>query len=159
MSEDRQVTGKLDIWDALSKVYNMPDVPDEAKSIIGDVMLCLQSEEPEPEQNTTSEQPVSDRLGVKTGKTCTDTISRQAAIDAFMAEHPDGKDSMRISWALNVLDELPSVQPERKTGQWTEYPLRSLRYECSGCRSKYLVPWHYCPNCGADMRGGNDETN
>ena len=40
-----------------------------------------------------------------------DLISRQNAIDAFMVEHPDGKDSMRISWALHVLDELPSVQP------------------------------------------------
>ena len=29
------------IWENLSKVYNMPDVPDEALSIIGDVMLVL----------------------------------------------------------------------------------------------------------------------
>ena len=35
------------IWDALSRVYNMPDVPDEAKSIIGDVMLGLSSAQPE----------------------------------------------------------------------------------------------------------------
>jgi len=42
-----------------------------------------------------------------------DLISRQAAIDAFMAEHPDGKDSPRISWALNVLEDLPSAQPEQ----------------------------------------------
>lgn len=30
-------------WNALSKVYNMQGVPDEAKSIIGDVMLSLGS--------------------------------------------------------------------------------------------------------------------
>lgn len=30
-----------DAWDELSKVYNMDDVPDKAKSIIGDVMLGL----------------------------------------------------------------------------------------------------------------------
>ena len=29
------------IWNELSKVYNMDSVPDEAKSIIGDVMLGL----------------------------------------------------------------------------------------------------------------------
>lgn len=29
------------IWNKLSKVYNMDAVPDEAKSIIGDVMLGL----------------------------------------------------------------------------------------------------------------------
>lgn len=45
MSEGRQ--GTLDIWDALSKVYNMDNVPDEAKSIIGDVMLELPSAQPE----------------------------------------------------------------------------------------------------------------
>ena len=32
------------IWEKLSKVYNMPDVPDEALSIIGDVMLALEGE-------------------------------------------------------------------------------------------------------------------
>lgn len=29
------------IWEELSEVYNMPDVPDEAKEIIGNVMLVL----------------------------------------------------------------------------------------------------------------------
>ena len=31
-----------DIWDKLSEVYNMDDVPDTALSIIGDVMLMLE---------------------------------------------------------------------------------------------------------------------
>lgn len=35
------------IWDSLSKVYNMKDVPDEAKGIIGDLMLNLDGEEGE----------------------------------------------------------------------------------------------------------------
>lgn len=30
-----------EIWAELSKVYNMPDVPDKAKEIIGNVMLVL----------------------------------------------------------------------------------------------------------------------
>ena len=29
------------IWKELSKVYNMPNVPDEAKEIIGNLMLAL----------------------------------------------------------------------------------------------------------------------
>ena len=29
------------IWEELSKVYNMPDVPDKAKEIIGNLMLAL----------------------------------------------------------------------------------------------------------------------
>ena len=28
-------------WEELSKVYNMPDVPDKAKEIIGNLMLAL----------------------------------------------------------------------------------------------------------------------
>lgn len=48
--EPERKTGQLDndhIWNELSKVYNMDSVPDEAKSIIGDVMLEL-GEQPEP---------------------------------------------------------------------------------------------------------------
>ena len=37
------------IWEALSTVYNMADVPDEAKSIIGDVMLGLGEPSAQPE--------------------------------------------------------------------------------------------------------------
>lgn len=33
-----------DIWGSLSKVYNMEDVPEEAKEIIGDVMLAIDEE-------------------------------------------------------------------------------------------------------------------
>ena len=83
-----------------------------------------------------------------------DLIKRQDAIDAFMAEHPDGKDSCRISWALNVINELPSAQPERKKGKWI---YDSDCYICNQCRSAF--GWwadsqtsNYCPNCGADMR-------
>lgn len=37
------------IWEALSKVYNMDGVPDEAKAIIGDVMLGLDEPHAQPE--------------------------------------------------------------------------------------------------------------
>lgn len=32
------------IWEELSKVYNMPDVPEEAKEIIGNLMLALDND-------------------------------------------------------------------------------------------------------------------
>lgn len=44
------VRGKLSnsaVWNKLSKVYNMKGLPDEAYSIIGDVMLGLQVEDSE----------------------------------------------------------------------------------------------------------------
>lgn len=33
-----------DLWEKLSKVYNMDGLPDEAYSIIGDIMLSLEGE-------------------------------------------------------------------------------------------------------------------
>ena len=37
------------IWEQLSKVYNMDGVPDEARAIIGDVMLELDEPSAQPE--------------------------------------------------------------------------------------------------------------
>lgn len=122
----RKSTGTLDIWDALSKVYNMDNVPEEAKSIIGDVMLGLQSEEPEPERNTTSGQPVSGKLGVKTGETCADTISRQAAIKAVHEEFDectvwDESGEYTADEVERILDSVPSAQPDLEEDIPMEY--------------------------------------
>lgn len=46
-----------------------------------DRFMAFASADPKLEQNTHSERVEIDKLGVKSGKTCTDTISRQAAID------------------------------------------------------------------------------
>mgnify|MGYP006988847330 CR=1 FL=1 len=68
-------------------------------------------------------------------------------------------------WIENVLSDLPSVQPERKKGKWIGNPRHQA---CSECRITYCIPdgqdgtldmtfYNYCPNCGADMRGRQDE--
>ena len=93
-----------------------------------------------------------------------DLIDRQAAIDAiFGRSHEIIK--MRIG-------NLPSAQPERKTGKWHAYyhginESPSFTYSCNQCG--YSAPyglyggkysqkeWNFCPNCGADMRGKQDE--
>ena len=57
---------------------------------------------------------------------------------------------------LGVIDEQPTIE-ERKTGNWTSE---------NACEFCGFQPWYendihtlsYCPNCGADMRGGNHET-
>ena len=69
-----------------------------------------------------------------------DTIYRQAAIDAL----------------VSIIEELPSAQPERKKGRWIDMDDHVM---CSCCgAAHYGVDRNYCPNCGADMRGGQDET-
>ena len=91
-------------------------------------------------------------------------------------------DSMSV--AIAMANELPSAQPERKTGQWlaVEYDNNAQPHimlakpmheeaddisdnpsvHCSVCgknalfngwSEKYVLS-NFCPNCGADMRGG-----
>lgn len=79
-------------------------------------------------------------------------------------------------WELNreeiwrTIDEQPTVQPERKRGKWIygEHDVAMCDgYRCDKCG--FFVPWdyqhkfidfindyHFCPSCGADMRGEQD---
>ena len=60
------------------------------------------------------------------------------------------------------IEECEDAQPERKRGKWIDG-------YCSVCGCDvpaYIEDWRwvkdmkarFCPMCGADMRGGNDET-
>ena len=62
-----------------------------------------------------------------------------------------------------VRDTAPSAEPERIRGRWEmkpdpygffdEIPVCS---EC-GCTTEMRKVYKFCPNCGADMRGEQDE--
>ena len=59
---------------------------------------------------------------------------------------------------LCALYALPSVTPKRKTGKWmySDFPHEFLH--CSECgRGRYFCS-NFCPNCGADMRGKQSES-
>lgn len=43
------------------------------------------------------------------------------------------------------------VIPSKSAAKW------STRVSCSNCHSAGYAHHKYCPNCGADMRGSNDE--
>ena len=105
-----------------------------------------------------------------------DLISRQAAIDAINDSHFPGAPYVDtgINIALRIIHDLPSVQPERKTGKWIkehiditdkEHPKSFRFHRCSVCNhvaapalfvdeEKWLS---YCPHCGAYMKGGEDD--
>ena len=93
-----------------------------------------------------------------------DIISRQDAIDA-LGERPmvwaesDYELGARNQYDADVLalETLPSA--ERKKGRWITKSTNGEMFDvCSACG---YVEWddshNYCPNCGAEMRGEEDE--
>lgn len=79
-----------------------------------------------------------------------DLISRRAAIDAV--ERKTYRHTY-LDQIIDILNDLPSAQPERKTGKWERIPFSfSDGYRCSVCGQKSLEKyWHFCPKCGAQM--------
>ena len=83
-----------------------------------------------------------------------DLISRQAAIEALESYY--GGESMEafnnaIMVAVGELKSLPSVG--RPTGKWTKHPVSQMWI----CNDSNRTTEDFCPNCGADMRGEENE--
>lgn len=66
-------------------------------------------------------------------------------------------------WNRVIRETLKDAQPERKTGKWVrvdEKPYFRKHFDrvcCSACRAEGISKWSFCPNCGADMRGEQDD--
>ena len=92
---------------------------------------------------------------------CEDAISRQSVYDEL--EKWDWQELyLPIHFKENIVDELPSVTPTRPTGHWI-YELEDWnKWTCSECgwskRTDIHVKlgYNYCPNCGADMKEGEE---
>ena len=90
-----------------------------------------------------------------------DTISRQAAIDILEGHLDD--DYLDGYEYLNELKAIPSAQPQRMRGRWIPHKSKfggedEKVYTCDQCG--HNIGFHaenFCPNCGADMRGEQDE--
>jgi len=98
-----------------------------------------------------------------------DLISRQAAIDAI--DRLDIPEDMCVFEILSHIEleigNLPSAQPERKRGKWIEDDdgWDEVIWRCSECDAVFTLvdgtpkenEYYFCPHCGADMRGKQDE--
>ena len=80
--------------------------------------------------------------------------------------------SLDSGWESNAFEPLKEVEfktADKKTivyskivhGEWKGKPIAgNCTVRCSVCGSAFLDNdgrWNYCPNCGADMKGGNNE--
>ena len=70
-------------------------------------------------------------------------------------------DSYRlIDTIVERIEAMPTI--ERKTGKWIDetfepWGLVYHPYKCNQCGEHSEANSNYCPNCGADMRGREDE--
>lgn len=103
------------------------------------------------------------------------SIDRKTVID-FLSGIANLDPKLQGSLVMYVMS-LPDVQPEqpavkRRRGKWNAYyhgvyENPSFSYSCNqcGCSAPYGMyggeysqkQWTFCPNCGADMRGGDSE--
>ena len=93
--------------------------------------------------------------------TCTDTISRQAAIDALdkRFDSVPMEQTTEILMLRKDLRELPSSQP--REGEWIDYSDEGY-VECPFCHSATNCDGnkdelHYCFSCGAELRGEQND--
>ena len=58
---------------------------------------------------------------------------------------------------LAAADRIPAADVRPVVhGKWVDKPIKGVKYHCSVCQGRFDYTWHYCPNCGADMRGEQD---
>lgn len=99
-----------------------------------------------------------------------DLISRQEAIES-LGEEPEvwsGKDEYEMGlnnqwhYDRNAIMTVPAQ--ERKKGKWiiSKMPVTgAIEHRCSECDTPYYMAFcfqmNYCPNCGTEMKGEQDD--
>lgn len=96
-----------------------------------------------------------------------DLIDRQAAIDGKICIQRSNGVEIYDDYAVPVeyLEQLPPAQPERIKGRWisADAIFGGEPFYCSECgentRDTVMGKprWNFCPNCGVDMRGEQDD--
>lgn len=90
-----------------------------------------------------------------------DIISRRSVLD-LIRTFPSEEYNSKLLYQSVM--QMPSAQPERKTGKWIPVEDREIPYgllmECSKCKNRIIIndalEHNYCSECGADMRSGRE---
>ena len=112
-------------------------------------------------QGNIGEQIESLNLAIKAldQEPCEDCISREQAKSAIRDRFKDLPSRVEIN---TILNELPSVTPQPKTGHWQKisadkYSEHAAYYfRCSECGKDIIGEHNYCANCGCRMLEGSD---
>ena len=89
-----------------------------------------------------------------------DALLKKIEEDAEFYLVGDDENSKAVgSTLLSVMEQInamPTVKPQRMKGKWIN------NYRCSVCgyseKNYSDAPNNFCPVCGADIRGGQDES-
>jgi hypothetical protein len=92
-----------------------------------------------------------------------DCISRKAAIEAFKSSKHADTSTWTTYCIEGVLEDLPSVYPEQRTGHWikTREPNDAepaVLWECEFCHIAFYKKTKCCPECGAKLIYEDTET-
>lgn len=96
--------------------------------------------------------------------------AREYIIRHCNPDYPKGKTEWEtaLNMAIDALSEQPTVE-ERKKGKWIRKSPTAWMWTCSCCEKDDAYAYSaddsfepvlqdlYCPNCGADMRGSENE--
>lgn len=86
-----------------------------------------------------------------------DLINRQDAIEALWGIN-SCEERLFVDAVVDMLENLPDAESERKTGKWVPVTNRRGGFECNQCHNyapsyqngnEYLS--YFCPHCGAEM--------
>lgn len=82
----------------------------------------------------------------------TDLISREEALAKVRLNYTDHQ-NVSAHAIKDILSTIPSAIPEREKGEWI---YTDGQHVCSKCNLYNGIESDFCPNCGADMRGGKE---
>ena len=75
---------------------------------------------------------------------------------ALVDDYSEGKFEA-YSLSIAEINDAPTIEPDRPKGEWVKFELGNIldpQYKCPVCGDVFnpIVPYNFCPNCGADMR-------
>ena len=89
-----------------------------------------------------------------------DADSLKERMLAETPEHEKGVVDLFLEAVAAMIDEQPTIE-DRKTGKWIDetfepWGLVYHPYKCNQCGEHSEADSNFCPNCGADMKGGQE---